>query len=115
MNMHEWMTQNPRPDRPMFDGQAFRALDGRDARQDYRQDFRGQLSDWRDAMSGWRDQRRDYRLGQMPGQMQGLPTGEVPQPVPGSGYGFNLGDILSRFPNGLQGQGRGQPGPYPGY
>jgi hypothetical protein len=59
--------------------------------------------------------------GQMQGQpiqqppVQGLPTGEVPQPVPGSSYGFNLGDILQRFPNGLHGMGRGQPGPYPGY
>lgn len=126
MNMHEWMMQNPRPDHPMFDGQAFRALDGRDARQGYMQDFRGQIGDWRDAMHDWRDQRRDYRQsmsggGMMQGQpiqqppVQGLPTGEVPQPVPGSSYGFNLGDILQRFPNGLQGMGRGQPGPYPGY
>jgi hypothetical protein len=122
MNMHEWMLANPRPDHPMFDGQAFRALDGRDARQGYMQDFRSQIGDWRDQMQDWRGDRRDYRQsmngGMMQGQpipgQQGLPTGEAPQPIQGSGYGFNLADILQRFPNGL-GLRNSQPGLNPGY
>jgi hypothetical protein len=121
MTLQEWMAQNARPQHPQFDGQAFRALDGRDARQGYMQDFRNQLGDFRDQMHDWRDARRDFRQSMrmqgppMQGQpIQGLPTGEVPQPIPGSSYGFNLGQVLSQFPNGL-GQRNSRPGLNPGY
>jgi hypothetical protein len=115
MTLQEWMSQNARPQHPQFDGQAFRALDGRDARQGYMQDFRSQMGDFRDQMHDWRDARHDFRQsvrGDQP--MQGLPTGEVPQPIPGSSYGFNLGQVLSQFPNGF-GQRNSQPGLNPGY
>lgn len=121
MTLQEWMSQNARPDRPMFDGQAFRALDGRDARQGYIQDFRNQMGDFRDQMHDWRDARRDFVHSMHPnagGGMQGLPTGEVPQPVqpiPGSSYGFNLGQVISQFPNGLGANRNSRPGLNPGY
>lgn len=115
--MHEWMSANPRPERPQFDGQAYHALEGQGSMMDYRQDFRSQLGDWRGDMRDWRGERKDWRHGMMGPNMQfplnpaqGLPTGEAPQQIPGSSYGFNLGQILSQFPNGLRGLRNSQPG-----
>lgn len=139
MNMHEWMMANPRPDRPQFDFQAMQDARGTDGGiRGYLGDWRSQMGDWRGDMQDWRQERRDYRHDQMggggmPGQGNGPsmqhgpgPNTQFPlnpgaggpiqgQQVPGSSYGFNLGDVLQRFPNGLPGLRNSQPGLNPGY
>ena len=73
--------------RPVFDREAFRALDGRDARKDFRQDFRMDMRAYHDALRGQR------------GRPGGAPPGQ-PNPAQPAGY---VPPVLPQGPAGMVG------------